>query len=188
MTPDEDALALSDQIEQNKHAEQIREKRALEPHNRSSPPNQSQAEHAAGIRQKTEDRRHPEQAQTREFASLINQMVRDAVPSVLKDVSQAEKHSLLGVIQTPKPPDVTPPAHPTVPPKEQVPSLPFLPDITAYGLDGSTVLHTGHGTGFYPIAVDNGSPPTMKDAAWYLTQFCEGGVTKTGFILRTALE
>lgn len=188
MTPDEEAQHITDQIEQQRHADLAREKRGLEPHNRSSPPNQSQAEHAAGIRQKTEDRRHPEEAQVRQFASLINQAVRDAVPSVLKDVSQAEKNSLLGIIQTPKPPDVKPPPHPAPQPKDNLPSLPFLPDITVYDLDGSTVLHTGHGTEFYPIAVDNAAPPTMKDAAWYKTEFCEGGETKTAYILRTALE
>lgn len=51
--------------------------------------------------------------------------------------------------------------------------LPILDDITVYDTDGSTILHTGNGTGFWPIAIDDGEPPTMTNVAWYKIAWCD---------------
>lgn len=51
--------------------------------------------------------------------------------------------------------------------------LPILPDITAYDLDGTTILHTGNGSGVWPIGIDDDEPFNTTDVAWYKIAWCD---------------
>jgi hypothetical protein len=64
--------------------------------------------------------------------------------------------------------------------------LPILPDITVYDTDGTTVLHTGNGNGFWPVVIDGGSGTV--DVAWNKVNWCKDGSPGTRFVLMSPFE